>query len=171
MPIDCLKQKRCDFTRILVLSDIHGKIVGARKAIEAQKDATDVLFLGDGLRDIDRLSHLYPDRRFHTVKGNCDCGAAVNLIEILYFEGKRVFLTHGHELHVKDGLCEVLSAARSMKADILLFGHTHVPVTSYENGIYIMNPGSVSCPRGGAVPSYGVLDITPKGIMPIIIYL
>ena len=40
-------------------------------------------------------------------------------------------------------------------ADILLFGHTHMPLTLYEDGLYIMNPGSCH----GYYASYGIIDI------------
>ena len=40
------------------------------------------------------------------------------------------------------------------EGDILLHGHTHVPVCrEHEHYIY-MNPGSVSIPKEGSVPSY-----------------
>ena len=51
---------------------------------------------------------------------------------------------------------------------ITLFGHTHIPVTVYEEGVWLVNPGSVSAPRQGK-PTYAVIDIEQNGIMPIII--
>ena len=56
----------------------------------------------------------------------------------------------------------LVSAAKSHGAHIALYGHTHVPVTSYDGGLYLVNPGSV---REG---SFAVIDITDSGIMPII---
>jgi hypothetical protein len=45
------------------------------------------------------------------------------------------------------------------KADIVLFGHTHMPESIYKDGIYYFNPGSL---KEGC---YGVVDITDNGII------
>ena len=66
---------------------------------------------------------------------------------------------HGHLYDAKSGLYRITSAAREAGADILLFGHTHMPLTLYEDGLYIMNPGSCH----GYYASYGIIDITDKG--------
>ena len=49
--------------------------------------------------------------------------------------------------------------------DILLFGHTHVRYNAYEDGIYILNPGSASAPHDGTKPSFGHIDISDAGIV------
>lgn len=54
---------------------------------------------------------------------------------------------HGHKYGVKRSLETLKAAARKKGADILLYGHTHERFCSYEDGLYIMNPGSTSCPR------------------------
>ena len=61
--------------------------------------------------------------------------------------------------HVKFGLTELEQAAREAHADICLFGHTHQQMTDYRGGLYLMNPGAV------AEGCYGMVDITPGGIM------
>lgn len=52
-----------------------------------------------------------------------------------------------------------MKRARQEGADIVLYGHTHTGVTCYDDGLYIMNPGSI---RDG---HYGMIDIVPGGIM------
>ena len=42
---------------------------------------------------------------------------------------------------------------------------------AYENGIYVMNPGSASCPRDGNPPSYGILDVSSAGVMTNVVFL
>jgi putative phosphoesterase len=42
--------------------------------------------------------------------------------------------------------------------DVLVYGHTHIPVASRHGDIVHFNPGSVSIPKGGNVPSYGMLE-------------
>ena len=78
--------------------------------------------------------------------------------------------THGHTYNVKYTLSQLKSAARSNGADIVLYGHTHVAKTEYDDGLYVMNPGSISHPREGA-PSYGVVEISSAGVFLNIIYV
>ena len=87
--------------------------------------------------------------------------AAGNLLDIveLHLEDSDVLYTHGHPFHVKFGLAELEQAAREAHADICLFGHTHQQMTDYRDGVYLMNPGAV------AEGCYGMVDITPGGIM------
>ena len=73
--------------------------------------------------------------------------------------GKKIYCTHGHAEHVKYGTDELICRARQEGADIVLYGHTHSGVTAYDDGLYIMNPGSI---RDG---HYGMIDIVPGGIM------
>ncbi|EOF5165143.1 metallophosphoesterase family protein, partial [Salmonella enterica] len=42
--------------------------------------------------------------------------------------------------------------------DVLVYGHTHLPVAQQQEGLYHFNPGSVSIPKGGYAASYGILD-------------
>ena len=58
--------------------------------------------------------------------------------------------------------------ARAKNADIALFGHTHRGLTRYEDGLYLMNPGSLT--RAGE-HSYGIIDITDGGIFTNVIHL
>lgn len=74
---------------------------------------------------------------------------------------KRFFFTHSHLYDAKLGLYQLVCAARERKADLLLFGHTHQPLTDYDDGLYILNPGSLS----GSGGTYGTVDITPAGVV------
>ena len=74
-------------------------------------------------------------------------------------EGRRVLMCHGHLDHVGMGLGTIKQKARDMGANIVLFGHTHVPGNMDENGILFLNPGSLTSPRGGSARSYALLEI------------
>ena len=54
-----------------------------------------------------------------------------------------------------------MCAARERKADILLFGHTHNALQEYDEGLYILNPGTLH----GSEGTFGIVDITPAGIV------
>ena len=54
---------------ILVLSDSHGRSDNVSRAIEAAGRVDAILFLGDGLRDVEYLS---TDAPIYSVRGNGD---------------------------------------------------------------------------------------------------
>ena len=154
--------------RILVISDSHRNTRAIEKIISAQKEASHVFFLGDNEADIEDFDLLYPEKSFHTVAGNCDYCAISPTVGIENINGVKILYTHGHTFGIKGGYGNILQAAKQNGCNIVLCGHTHTAVTLYEDGVYLVNPGSCSSPRDGA-PSYAVIDITDKGIMPIII--
>lgn len=145
--------------RILVVSDSHGDVFGLRLAIQAQPNARMMIHLGDGEHDMDAVSHLLKGMKVLQVRGNTDFGAFSPKACVETVEGKRFYCTHGDRENVKGGTDELEKVARDKEADIVLFGHTHVPKNEYDDGLYLFNPGSV---REG---SYGVVDITKAGIV------
>ena len=71
-------------------------------------------------------------------------------IQVL-LEKQRLFLTHGHLFGPEN-----LPALN--QNDVLVYGHTHLPVAEQRGEIFHFNPGSVSIPKGGNPASYGMLD-------------
>lgn len=154
--------------RIIVISDSHRNTGVIRDILDSQPDASEVFFLGDVTADIEDMDIEFPDKSFHIVSGNCDFFSNFPTCGIETVAGHRIFYTHGHTLGVKYGIERLLNTARDNCCDIALYGHTHISRTVYENGIYIVNPGSCSQPRDGK-KSYAVIDIEKNGIMPIIV--
>ena len=149
--------------RVLVVSDSHGDEWALRRALADEPDASVVIHLGDGVREAETLSAQYPDRTFYIVRGNCDFAASDYLpAREETVGGVRLFFTHGHLYGVKYDLYRIACAARERRAEVLLFGHTHEPLCDYDDGLYLVNPGSL---HDG---SYAVLDIRQKGLMPTI---
>ena len=156
--------------RILVLSDSHRDSFSLKEAIDAQPGAKTVFFLGDGLAELDALIPQYPGKTFFSVRGNCDWGSAARETGLVTVDQTSIFYTHGHNYHVKYSLYDLKSAARTAGARVLLYGHTHEPMQSYEEGLYIVNPGTVSGSRTGK-RTYGILDLTPAGIVTNVLQL
>ena len=152
--------------RILVVSDIHGREHRLREVLEQQPAARHVIFLGDGLRQVEDVADEYPDRTFYTVPGNCDFGAGGLPVRQETLGGKRFYFTHGHLHDVKYTLYRLDLAARQAGADIALFGHTHNPYREYADGLHLFNPGSLG--YGG---TYGYVDIEGGGIFTAIVEL
>lgn len=153
--------------RILVISDSHGRVNAIDKAILEQKDVKDIFFLGDRLEDIEQLIPLYPERRFHLVSGNCDYNSSEKSQDVITLDNVKILFTHGHNFSVKYGLSRIREAAKQISANLVLYGHTHVANTEYVDGIYFVNPGSLSSPREGG-PSYAFVDIEKGGIKAVI---
>jgi hypothetical protein len=145
--------------RILVLSDTHGSRRKTDLAIQQQPTAQVVIHLGDGADDLEYPRFEYPDKSFYQVCGNCDRCCDFPVEDMITIEGKRILFTHGHAFRVKYTLEDLNAHARSKGADIVLFGHTHQPMTTYEDGLYWMNPASLRDNH------YGIIDITDKGIV------
>jgi len=156
--------------RIVVISDSHRRTDIIDKILSNEPDAKHVFFLGDNVLDIEDYEYIYSDKIFHIISGNCDYMSVAPTVGFEIIENKRIFYTHGHNYSVKYGTQKLLSVARLNNYDIVLYGHTHISKSVYEDGVYIVNPGSCSSPREGK-PSYAVIDITAQGIMPIIKYL
>ena len=146
--------------RLLVLSDSHGDIPSLQMAIENEHDADVIIFLGDGLNDLEYCRKYIHNKICVAVKGNCDSSFLdypKSLTET--FNGKTVYCTHGDLEKVKFGPEMLQGKAEALGFNIVLFGHTHKAMTEYHNGIYYLNPGSVR------ENSCGIVDITPQGIM------
>lgn len=150
--------------RILVISDSHGDPYAVKQALDEQPTAKILFYLGDGEHDLSLIEgrqNIY----IHKVKGNCDYASTLPSYVVDEVDGVRIYATHGYVERVKYGKTLLRQYAADNKATIALYGHTHVADTTYDDGIWIVNPGSI---RMG---EYAVIDITPKGIMPILLKL
>jgi len=162
--------------KIIVLSDTHGEYRRLEQVVRQHEDADKFIHLGDGERDVDRLFSMMPQvqGKFCYLNGNCDYGLLYEGMSSLTLPlpyGHQIFAAHGHKFQVKFSTARIVYEARQCQADIVLYGHTHVSDCRYEDGIYIINPGSLGLPRDGKPPSYALLDISEKGVLPNLVWL
>lgn len=159
--------------KIMVASDIHGSAYYCKKMLEAykQEKAERLLLLGDILYHGPRndLPKEYEPKsviamlnevkeELCAVRGNCDTEVDQMVLEfpiladysLMILEKKCIYATHGHVFH-RDHLPPL------KKGDVLLHGHTHIYCADEMADILILNPGSVSIPKGGNPPTYGIL--------------
>lgn len=151
--------------KIIVMSDSHGLVRYAEKIFELHNNADMYIHLGDGERDIDLIRQIYPDKDIRMVAGNCDYNSVLPKALVIQAGKERIYCTHGNDCGVKYGTEQLALTARLNGCTIALYGHTHCRDISYEDGLYIMNPGSCSCPRDFSKASYGIIDITDKGVL------
>lgn len=158
--------------KVLVLSDTHGYIYNAKRAIDNNPEVEVVIHLGDYYKDAIHLSELYPNIRFEFVSGNCDIRSKDIYDEkTLEIENNRIFITHGHKYAVKWNYRSILERAEAEGAKLVLFGHTHIAVTDRINNILLLNPGSITQSRSNKSESFAVLDITKDSIKTDIRYI
>jgi putative phosphoesterase len=130
------------------------------RVFEKEKNVDLYIHLGDGERDTAGFHNDIPFKEHYCVRGNCDSGYTPTE-KFFSAAGKKLFITHGHLYDVKTGLERLTQRAVELKADIVLYGHTHEGLETYDTArkIHFLNPGSISLPKHGKPPTYGVVEI------------
>ena len=158
--------------RILIASDIHGRIKAAKRleALITEYQPDRVILLGDYLYngprngvpdDYDPMGTASILNKFAAItvgiRGNCDSRVDQTLLrfrfedsKVLFINGFRCDLIHGDLL-----TSDLLDVERG---DVLIYGHTHIPVLKKADGVVYINPGSIAFPKGGFPASYAVMD-------------
>ncbi len=142
--------------KILVFSDSHRRTIHMVAAIQLHQPDT-VIHLGDLMDDTQELRHIYPRLPLVCVPGNCDGWTDEPTQKLIDFWGKKILLSHGHLWRVKQGYHGAIHAGHQAEADILLFGHTHVPYCEKLDGLWVMNPGASS-------HSFGIIELDGDNI-------
>ena len=127
--------------KIVVFSDTHRRISGAERIIRREQPDL-ILHLGDHIQDARELAELFPQIPMESVPGNCDWMPDAPDCRLLRLEGLTLMITHGHPDRVKYDLTPQLNAAYFQGAQMVLFGHTHQPLNTLIQGLYVVNPGS-----------------------------
>ncbi len=158
----------------MIASDIHGSAYYCRELLAAfeREKANKLLLLGDVLyhgprndlpRDyapkqvIEMLNGI--KEKILCVRGNCDTEVDQMVLDfpvladyaILVAGERMIYATHGH-VYNENKLPPL------QKGDVLLHGHTHVPVCVEREGYLYVNPGSVSIPKEESTHSYLILE-------------
>ncbi len=156
--------------KLYVISDTHGKTAKAKKIFGRLTDVDLLIHLGDYKKDALCLEkELSADTIY--VEGNMD-GAmtASSTSRILETEYGKILLTHGHLEGVKYGYDGLIRRCMEEGCKAVLFGHTHEPVFTEREGIYLINPGSLTLPRDGSGGSYAVVYTSPEELRGSIVY-
>ena len=160
--------------KLMVVSDIHGSAYYCEKMLECYKNenADKLVILGDilyhGPRNdlpqgyapkqvIEMLNNIKEE--ILCVRGNCDTEVDQMVLKFpilaeyafLYWNEKMIFVTHGHNFNLD-------KLPMLKKGDILLHGHTHIPVCETAGDITYVNPGSISIPKQKSQHSYIIID-------------
>lgn len=148
---------------VLITSDLHGSTPAFEAIIDRATDegARHLIIAGDLCPSDDPLfARLLSEApRPFMVRGNCDSTYDYSRAHITYpphtlllsWQGLRVLVTHG------DRYVEALQFGLE-DGDILISGHTHVPLLAYDqSGILHINGGSPARPRSRWGATYALL--------------
>lgn len=160
--------------KLVIASDIHGSAYYCRKLLKRLEEEKEdrLILLGDVLyhgprNDLPKdyapkevIAMLNPlKEKILCVRGNCDTEVDQMVLEfpiladysLLAVDGLRLYATHGHVYNEQHML-------PLMPGDILIHGHTHIYEAKKSGKHVILNPGSVSIPKGGNPPTYAILE-------------
>jgi uncharacterized protein len=160
--------------KLLIASDIHGSKYYAERIVDKMKEeqADRLILLGDLLyhgprnplpkdyqpAEVANLLNSLKDQII-AVRGNCDSEVDQMVLEFpmradytqIMIDERILFLTHGHIYH-PDQLPQL------PKGSVFMFGHIHLPILEKQNGITILNPGSVTLPKQEHPSTYAVYN-------------
>ncbi len=145
--------------KILIVSDTHNSHKNLKKVLETEHGIDLLIHLGDtegGEKYIESLAGC-PS---HILAGNNDFCCRNPREKEFVLEGHHVFLTHGHTYMVALGEERLKRVAKEKGADIVMYGHTHRPSLTRDEGLLILNPGSIAYPRQpGRRATYMVMEL------------
>ena len=134
--------------KILVISDTHGRDENFDRVLEIEEKPDMLIHLGD----------IEGSERY--IAGNNDYFSDLPMEKEIYVGNHKIFMTHGHYYNVSVETQTIVNEGIGRGADIVMFGHIHRPVYENENGVLLLNPGSLSLPRQiGHEPTYAILTI------------
>ena len=160
--------------KLMIASDIHGSEYYCRQMLDAyaKEKADKLILLGDLLyhgprNDLPKdyapkaVIKMLNERKKEILcfRGNCEAEVDQMVLEfpvladygIMYLEKRMIFFTHGH-IHNEENLPML------QKGDILLHGHTHVPVMADRGDYIFLNPGSISIPKEDSAHGYLIYE-------------
>ena len=128
---------------------VFGK--GVEKLLPLIQENHGIIHLGDGLSDLRSVLEAC-EKKAYFCRGNCDIFANVPDEGILEAENVKIFYCHGHKYGVKTDLNALARAAKEKGCKVALYGHTHRPLITQEEGVTLVNPGSLrfSVDAGGS---------------------
>lgn len=145
--------------KVLIVSDTHGRDERFEQALWQEQPFEYLIHCGD-VEGREIFVEAAAESPCTIVAGNNDFFSDLPREEEIILEGHKIFVTHGHNYGVSMDLYGIVDEAAARNCEIVCFGHTHKPVAEKRNGIWVINPGSLSFPRQeGRQPSYAVMEL------------
>ncbi len=149
--------------KILIVSDTHGKNQNLVHTLERVSPIDLLIHLGD-LEGGEEYIKSIAGCPVEMVSGNNDFFSGLPKETVTRIGKYTVLLTHGHRYNVYYTTANLKEAAVRNHADIVMFGHTHMPMIDVRDKIWLINPGSLSLPRQpGRIPTFILMDTDSRG--------
>ena len=149
--------------KIGVISDTHGKM--HPKVADVFRGVDHIIHAGDVCGE-DILQQLEQIAPLIAVKGNMDVGelsTILNTTESVQFGKALVYVLH---------ISHMLDIEPDKKGfNVIITGHTHIPMIETKNNVLYLNPGSVTYPKHQNSPTVALLHVDEKDISAEIIKL
>lgn len=150
--------------KILIMSDTHGNYEDIDQVIKRERPFDMFIHCGDVCGAENMLEARLSDTIVHMARGNCDYNPDLSDLKEFNIGKIKVVLLHGHRYHVDYNPASLVYLAKEKEADIVMFGHTHVPTLIREWGVTILNPGSLVRPRqADRKGTYVVMTVSDSG--------
>lgn len=150
--------------KIGLISDTHGKL---RSQVLELFDGVDLILHAGDIGDASIITELETLAPVHAVHGNTDdsrlstrYGETVDITVV----GVRVVVTHGHRI---GSPTPPLLRRMFPAADVIVYGHTHVPLVDRDAGTLVINPGAAGPARFKLKPSVALLDLPALIVTPL----
>jgi len=152
-------------TRVAVLSDTHLRTVTVFFEELWRKFFTNVdIVLHAGDVTCEEVVRFMQQKVFHGVRGNMDSPGVREMLpshEVINIEGVLVGLTHGRG--APEGLEERILKDFD-QVDMVVYGHSHIPVDHVRNGVRFFNPGTATGPARNGQNTVGLLEFGDNGV-------
>ena len=148
--------------KVLAVSDSHHDITFLLPVLRRFAAEVDLIaHMGDGVGDIRAAARVARMKlpRVEGVRGNGDHDPELWPRLLVGNSARPILLLHGHLDGVSESLVKAMAKAEEAGAKLLLFGHTHRAFVEVQRGILVLNPGSISRPRGRDRPTFAVIDV------------
>ncbi|MDF2541818.1 MAG: hypothetical protein K0S47_1536 [Herbinix sp.] len=149
--------------KILIVSDSHGREQYLEKVLERVKPIDLLIHLGDFEGSEEYVKSIAPCPT-EMVSGNNDFFNSLPKEKMISVGKYNIMLTHGHRYGVNFNTKTIKEAALRNNANIVMYGHTHIPMIDLSEFIWAINPGSISLPRQeGRIPTFIMMDLDSRG--------
>ena len=149
--------------KVLIVSDTHGRNSAYLDLLEQSEKMDMVIHCGD----VEGSEYLISESagcKTVIVQGNNDYFSDLPREAVVKLGKYKALVTHGHPYYVNMGYDHLVREAKKRKMDMVIYGHTHRPVITEENGIKVLNPGSLAYPRQAERKyTYIIMEIDENG--------
>lgn len=143
--------------KVLVVSDTHRHNENYLKLLNMHHPDM-VIHCGD-VEGSEYVLTQAADCPVHMVKGNNDFFSELPRELELEIGPYKVWVTHGHNYGVSASNGYIRQEAIDRGMDIVIYGHTHIPLLDQSGEVVSLNPGSIAYPRqAGRIPSYAIIE-------------